>query len=183
MRGIALTSLATIVMLTLALQPATPTREEDPHAVPNESQTTTSGCAAIVEYTETLFATIDDHGEFSDFWLNGDYGTVQQQDRDDIRAIVEDGQALLEDLEELDVPEVYQRGNDGIIVLFGYDIGYITFLGIDASTVPDLETWDRGLALVLAGELGAANKCPDEIDEVGGYIFFPIDDLEDALDQ
>jgi hypothetical protein len=182
MRGIALSSLASIVMLSLALQTATPPHDEDPHAVPNESQTTDE-CAAIIEYTETLFATIDDHGVFSDFWLNGDFDTVQQQDRDDIRAIVEDGQALLEDLEKLDVPDVYQRGNDGIIVLFGYDIGYITFLGIDASTVPDLETWDRGLALVLAGELGAANKCPDEIEEVGGYIFFPIDELEDALEQ
>jgi hypothetical protein len=182
MRAFAFSSLASILMLGLALQTATPPRHENPHAFPSTESETTVDCGGVVEYTETLFATISDHAEFSEYWRNGDYSTIQQQDPEDIQDIVDDGNALLEEMETMDVPETYKPGHAGIMELFGYDIGYITFMGIDASTVPNGETWDRGLALVLEGELGTSTACPDEIEEVGGFIFFPIDDLEDALE-
>lgn len=181
MRGIVMSGLATVVILSLTMQPATPSPDDGSGGFPKEPHTTTASCDDLTRYTEDFYAILEDHSTYTDFWNSGDYDTIQQQDRADIQDIVDDGQAMLEDIEDLDVPEMYAPGQDGILMYFGSDVDYISFLGIDASVVPNFDEFDTSLAFILHGEILAAKTCPDEVEEAGGYIFLPIDDLEDAL--
>lgn len=176
-----MTGLALMMLLGVVFQAATPPRGDDPHRMPSSSQETI-GCDGIRDYTDDLLATLRKHDAFAAFWTNPDYDSIQQMDRDEVEAIIDDGNALLEDLGALAVPDVYQKGNEGIMLLIGSDVDYVTFLGVDASTVPDSDQATHGIALILEGELLAAKTCPDEVDEVGGYVFYRIDDLENALD-
>ena len=182
LRGMALMSLVPVLMLGIAF-PIDAARRGDSAEGTSKRPESTISCEGVVEYTDVLFTTIEEHGDYSDFWINGDYDTIQQQDQGEIQNLVDDGRALLADLEVLEVPGVYQSGHRGIMLLFDNDVDTIEFLGVDAYTVPDFDQWDRGLALILEGEKLVANECPDETEEVGGFIFFSIETLEDALGQ
>ncbi|MGI8962968.1 MAG: hypothetical protein ACR2GI_00515 [Thermomicrobiales bacterium] len=178
--GVALSGLASILVLSFSLQTAPPPRTEDPHVVPGTTRQVEE-CEGVVEYADVLFTTFDEHETFGDFWSNGDYDGIQEQDPDDVQAIVDDGLAFLEELDAMEVPALYSSGHEGLTLLFDADLDYVTFLGIDGSTVPDIGQWDRGLALLLDGEITLADACPDEVEALGGYLFFPIDVIEDAL--
>ena len=178
--GIALPGLASILVLSLALQTTTPPRTENPHADP-ETTEQTAGCDGVVEYADMLFTTFGAHELFADFWANGQTIAIQQEDRAVIQEIVDDGRALLDELDVMTVPELYSSGHEGVMLLFDSEVDYVSFLGIDATTVPDLDQWNRGLALLLDGEISLFDSCPDEVEELGGYLFFPIDVIEDAL--
>jgi hypothetical protein len=182
-RGVVFSGLATLMLLGITLQAATPPRSDDPHASPGSSLETSSGCDEVVEYGELLFSMLSDHEEFAEYWSNGNPDDLQSEDVDDVQAIVDDGQALLDEMQEVVVPELYVSGHEGIMLLYGYDVNTAAFFGVDTSEVPDFDQWNRGLALILAGELSIAKACPDEVEEVGGYIFIPVDVLEDILGQ
>lgn len=179
--GIALSGLASAVVLGFMLQTGTPPRDEDPHADP-KPVTATGTCEDLPEYVETLFTTIEEHETFADFWIAPDYDGIQQMDQDDIEALVDDGTTLLADLEAMDVPAPYGPGHEGILLIFDSDVDYVTFLGLDASTVPDLGQWERGMALLLQGELTIANACPDELGQVGNFVFYDPEMIETVFD-
>jgi hypothetical protein len=179
--GFGLSSLASILILGVMFQTGTPPRGGDPHADPNAASASGT-CDDLVDYVETLFETLEEHDTFSDFWVAPDYDSVQQMDRADVEAIVDDGEALLDDLTGLTVPASYGAGHEGIQVILGFDVGYVRFLGIDASSPPDLDEWDRGMALILQGELTTANACPEEIAEIGNFVFYDPEDLETIFD-
>lgn len=179
--GFGLSGLASVLVLGLMLQTATPPRTDDPHADP-EPTTASGGCEALASYVETLFTTLDEHSTFADFWVTPDFDGIQQMDRADIETIVDDGMALIEDMEMMDVPGPYVTGHDGLALVFDADIDYVAFLGLDASTVPDLDQRERGLALILRGELTVAKACPDELADIGNYVFYDPSDLETVFE-
>ena len=180
--GIGLSGLVSILVLSSTLQPATPPRTDDPHTDPDTSTSTSEGCEGVVDYVDELFATLDAHPAFGGFWVAPDYDGIQQMDRSDIEEIVDDGAALIEDLDAMSVPTPYAAGHDGLTQLFKADIDYVAFLGIDASTVPNFDQRERALALVLRGELTVAKACPEELSEVGDYVFYSPEDLETVFD-
>jgi hypothetical protein len=181
MRALAYTGMVSFMLFTFVLQ-GTPPRTDDPHAIPTQDDTVI-GCEGIADYQQALYASLNDHEAFSDYWVNGPRETaeIQQMDTVEVEAIIDDGNALLDELRAMDVPNAYIPAHEGILVLFEHQVRTLTFLTVDASDVPSQEEWERGLALILNGELSTANACPDEIEEAGGFIFFPPDDIQDAL--
>jgi len=179
--GVALSGLASVLVLGFLLQTGTPPRTDDPHADPLPVEATGS-CADLPAYVEALFTTIEDHDTFSDFWIAPDYDGIQQMDRTEVEEIVDDGTALLEDLRAMQVPAPYGPGHEGILLVFDSEVDYVSFLGIDTSTVPDLNQWERGMARILQGELATAKACPDELEAVGTYVFYDPRDLETVFD-
>lgn len=180
--GFGLSGLASILLLGVLLQTGTPPRADDPHA--DEVPTTATGtCEDLGDYVQTLFTTIEEHETFSDFWIAPDYDSIQQMDRAEVEAIVDDGETLLDDLAALTVPAAYGPGHDGIQIIFKADIDYVAFLGLDASSVPDLYARERGFARLLQGELMIAKACPEELAEIGDFVFiFDPDELETYFD-
>lgn len=179
---VALSGLASILFLSISAQVATPPRAEGPHSFPAPTPAAEE-CGIVVGYAGELFATFDAHAVFSDFWINGDLDAIQEQDQEELQEIVDDGRALLEDLDALGVPGPYAPGHEGITLLFDSNVDYIEFLGIDSSTVPVIDQWDDSMTLILEGETQLAESCPDEVEELGGYLFFSIESIEDALEQ
>lgn len=179
--GVALSGLASALVLGFMLQTGTPPRTDDPHADP-EAVNATGSCEDLATYVEALFTTIEEHEAFFDFWIAPDYDGIQQMDRADIEAIVDDGTALIADLDAMVVPAPYGPGHEGILLVFDADIDYVAFLGLDASTVPDLDQREQGFARILQGELTVANACPDELEEIGDYVFFDPVNLETFFD-
>lgn len=181
--GAALAGLASALVLSVVLQTGTPTRPDDPHADPAPEVQATGTCDDLVDYVDTLFTTIADHETFDDFRRSGDYDGIQEMDRADIQDLVDDGTALVEDLREMEaIPASFGPGHQGIMLILQSDVDYISFLGLDAATVPDLDQWERGMALLLQGELATANACPDEVEEVGNYIFYDPEEIETVFD-
>lgn len=179
-QGMGLSGLASIVALGFLLQTATPPRTDNPHV--SQDQAATGGCDDLVAYVDDLFTTLEDHETFGDFWRTPDYDGIQQMDRADVEAIVEDGEALIEDMQGLTVPAAYAPGHEGLQLLFDADIDYVVFLGIDASTPPGFKQRDRAIARLLHGELAIVKTCPDEMAEVGNFVFYDPADLETYFD-
>ncbi len=102
-------------------------------------------------------------------------------DIDEATSILEDGQALVAGLTDLDVPEVYAQANEGIVAYFQFQVDYLTFIVVDTSSPPDLDLAQQSLVLMYEGEIATADACPDEVDEAGGYIWVDPDDLADAV--
>lgn len=178
--GFALPGLASVLVLSFTLQTTTPPRTENPHDVPAPTEQT-AGCDGVLEYADLLFTTFSAHEEFADFWSNGDPDALQLQDREVLQGIVDDGRTLLDELDVMETPELYALGHEGLMLLFDSEIEWVYFEGIDATAVPDFDQWNRGLALLLDGEIALLESCPDEVEELGGHLFFPIDVIEEAL--
>lgn len=177
-RGVVLSMLMILVTGQLALQGTIHRPEEDLHREQGQSP----GCEGLADYVDEFNAVIDNHAEYFDFFLNGDLDTVSSMDPADLEALVADGDELLNAMDELDVPGTYRIGHTGFRLLFSSVRDYIFFLGLDTSTVPNLFAYDRGLQLIYEGELQAAAQCPDEVEEVGGYVHYDPATLGPALD-
>lgn len=185
MRGVVLPILASIAFLGLALQPATPPRDSDPHATPAPGAPVGPGCDLVVAYAEGLFGLLSSHEPYFDYFVSGDRNKIQAQGREANEEIVEEGRALLEEMAQLEPPGAYRAGHEGIRLLFDYDVDMVHFMGIDATDAPapDQEQRDRSFALLLEGELMVAKACPDEIEEIGGQVFLPVETLEEIVGQ
>jgi hypothetical protein len=176
-QGFGLSGMASVLVLGFLLQTGTPPRTNDPHADPEEGIASV-GCDGLVTYVETLFTTLDEHSTFTDFWVAPDYDGIQQMDRDEVQAIVDDGTALLADLDAMEVPESYEPGHEGLHLILDSDLDFVTFLGLDSSIVPALDQWEGGMARILQGELMTAKACPEELAAVGAYVFYDPASLE-----
>ena len=181
-RTIAVTSLAMMMSLGVFRQESSPV-PDDGGKFGGDNAASTVGCEGIADYQADLFDLFAEHELFADFWSSpSDTGDLQSQDIDELQATVDDGRAMIEDMNALDVPESYAKGHEGIMLLFDSELDVATFLGIDASEPIDYDQYDRGLALIFAGELLTTKVCPDEMDEVGGYIFFTLESLEEYFE-
>jgi hypothetical protein len=180
-RAILATILASslIALLQTSTPPAIP--GFDPHDIPPDAEVLRDSCRLLIPYREDLGATLDRHGRFMVFWNTGTDSDLRDMDDDEIQDIIDDGLAMIEDLESLDPPAVYADGHQGIIDRFGFEIDYIRFLGIDASIAPNINRVNASLQLLYDGETLAATTCPEEVDDAGGYIFVDPDDLADSV--
>ena len=170
--------------LLVVLQPATPpaTPEFDPHEIPADPEELEDSCRLLLSYQEELHATLDGHGRFMAFWNTGRSADIQEMDGDELQEIIDDGRAMIEDLQALDPPAVYVDGHQGIIDRFDFEIDYVAFLGIDTSVAPSINRVDAALQLLYDGETLAAETCPEEVDDAGGFIFVDPADLKDSVE-
>lgn len=165
-RGAQATIAAMIAFSVLApLAAARPDR--DPHYYEGRAP----HCADLPAFVDDFNAALDDHPTFTGFVFTGDLNTVQTMDSANVDTLLEDGQATLDDLAALDVPPAYADGFTGLNLLFSVNRDFVNFLARDTSAVPEIFAYDRAFAYIYNGEIEVAQKCPAEVEELGGYIF------------
>lgn len=147
------------------------------------SPTAANDCADIAPYQNDLFGVLGDHDVFMDAWLDTPDREVRRLSHDEFLEIIDDGEALLEDLGALTAPEVYAVGHEGIIARMAFEVDYFVFVGIDSSTAPSLGAVQDSLQQIYDGELAAAEACPDEVDDAGGFIFLDPETLADVVEE
>lgn len=138
-------------------------------------------CADLPGFVDGFNAALDDHPTFTNFVFTGDLDTVQTMDPADVDVLLEEGQAMLDALAALDVPPAYADGFTGLNLLFSVNRDFVNFLARDTSAIPEIFAYDRAIAYIYNGELEAAQKCPAEVEELGGYIFIDPATLEGDL--
>lgn len=136
-------------------------------------------CADLEAFVDDFNATLEAHQPFTDFVFDGDFDTLQTMDPGDVDILLEDGQATLDALARLDVPPAYADGFFGLNLLFTVNHDFVNFLARDTSAIPEIFAFDRAIAYVYNGELEVVQKCPAEVEELGGYIFVNPASLED----
>lgn len=165
-----------LVLLAGSLVPAAAqVRKGGAPAASPEATTGDPGCELIGSYTEELYAIIDDSGAFAEFFYSDDeWNDIDAGFAADIQA---DGEAMLEEMAAMEVPGAYATGHEGIITFFEFQIDVAHFFGVDTSVVPNLNLQDEAFSLINEGELTVAEACPDEIDDVGGFILIEPEDI------
>jgi hypothetical protein len=135
-------------------------------------------CAELPAFVDDFNAALDDHPTFASFVFTGDLDTVQTMDPADVDVLLEEGQATLDAVAALDVPPAYADGFTGLTLLFSVNRDFVNFLARDTSAIPEIFAYDRAIAYIYNGELEAAQKCPAEVEELGGYILIDPANLE-----
>lgn len=160
----------------------------DPHSRDNgtpastaEATAVVSGCELIEPYVEALYSTIDESGAFADFFYDPDvsFGDITERQAN---RIIADGDAMMDDLEVLDVPPPYAEAHRNIQGFLGVQIDMARFYGIDTSVVPDITAYEAALATISEGETALIDACPDEMQAVGGYILIDPADVDVPVD-
>ena len=139
------------------------------------------GCDLVVDYYRDLNRALFRADEFFDF-LADDSVTFSDLSEREANQIVESGEGLISDLEELDVPGAYAEGNGGIIDLMQVNVDFVKFYVLDSSTVPNINDIDAALLRIYDGEVALAEACPDEVEAIGGYVMYDPAELEQELD-
>lgn len=135
-------------------------------------------CGDLVPFAQGFNATFAAHPTFTQFVFTSDVRAVQSMPPDEVDALLEDGQAMLDELEALDVPPAYADGYTGVTLLFSVNRDFVNFLARDTSTVPEIFATDRAIAYIYHGEVEVAQKCPAEVEELGGFVFIDPINLE-----
>ncbi len=136
-------------------------------------------CADLPAFVENVNVTLDEHQTFTSFVFGGDLDSLQTMDPADVDALLEDGQAMLDALAELDVPPAYADGFTGLNLLFSNNRDFVNFLAKDTSAIPEVYGNERALGYIYNGELEVAQKCPAEVEQLGGYVFIDPATLEE----
>lgn len=174
-----------VIAAVLAMGTVTASAQRPGHGggtIPAESGTPLAsgealGCDDLDAYIDELEDILDSPGPFMEF-VYSDLGFEELSSRE-ARQIIEDGEAIVAELGEMDVPEPYQPGHDGIIGFLQVIIDYARFYSVDSSQVPDILAYDHAMMAIYDGEVAIAEACPDAVDDIGGYVFFDPATLED----
>ncbi|MGN6485514.1 MAG: hypothetical protein ACTHMX_14060 [Thermomicrobiales bacterium] len=153
----------------------TPTEAAD-----GDEEASSPSCAGLPDYYRDLnraFMGADALNAFLDDGANYEDLTAKEA-----QPIVDDAGALVDTIKDLDVPEVYADGNEGIATLIGYIRDQVAFYGLDSTKVPRITVVDDAYQLLYDGETSAAEACPREIADFGGYIFIDPATIEDDVD-
>jgi len=153
-----------------------PTPESTPADTP-EAASGDASCEAIPAYYRELNRALMHADVFNTFLSDGAH--YEDLTERTAKPILKDIDTLVETLEGLDVPEVYADGNQGIVLLMGFFGDQVSFYGLDSTKVPKPADFDAAWQHIYDGETAAADACPSEIADVGGYIFYDPADLED----
>jgi len=135
-------------------------------------------CGDLVPFVQGFNAAFEAHPTFTEFVFTSDVRAVQSMPPDEVDTLLDDGQAMLDELAALDVPPAYADGYTGVTLLFSVNRDFVKFLARDTSTVPEIFATDRAIAYIYHGEVEVAQKCPAEVEELGGYIFIDPVNLE-----
>ena len=154
----------------------------DPHTWITGSSAATAeasdaGCDLVRGYARGLDSAFNDSPVFSEFLLDpaadfGDYTSAEAED------IIRDGNALIESLQQLDVPPPYNDAHEAFIQIVQYELDEVRFLSVDTSIVPDIAAYESAFDTVTEGELELARACPAAVDAVGGFIILNPDTQE-----
>lgn len=171
-----LTVLCGLVLLAGSIVPAAAqVRKGGGEAASPEATGGDPGCELIQSYTRELYTLIDDSGAFADFFYTDDeWNEISPEFAADVQ---DDGELLLADMAEMDVPGAYTAAHEGIILFFELQIEVAYFYGVDTSVVPNLNQQDEAFAKINEGELAIAEACPAEIEDVGGYILLEPEEM------
>lgn len=137
----------------------------------------TFGCGDLDIYMGDLEGILDSPGPFMEFVFS-DLGFEELSARE-ARQIIEDGEAVVSELGEMEVPAPYQPGHDGIVGFLQVIIDYARFYALDSSQVPDILAYDHAMMGIYEGEVAIAEACPDEVEDIGGFVFFDPATLEE----
>jgi hypothetical protein len=177
-------SLTAILALLIALGSLTAGAQRPDHGggrspLPGETGTpvATLGCSDVESYTADLEDVLDDEGAFVDFVFSD--LAFEEIPAADAEEIIGNGEEIIASLKELDVPAPYEPAHEGIILFFQNMIDFTAFYSVDSSTVPDILGFETAMTQIYEGETALAEACPDEVDQIGGYIFIDPATLED----
>ncbi|HVL24162.1 MAG TPA: hypothetical protein VM450_08755 [Thermomicrobiales bacterium] len=189
-KGLLLPLVLATSLATGAFAQGAPTRP-DPHGAPGGSPIAPAstpaasgdpGCDLVGDYARDLSRAFLRADDFFDF-LGDDTIDVGDLTPEEGETIVASGEALIADLEELEAPGAYAGANAGIIQLMQVNVDLATFYSLDTSAVPNIAAWDAAIVQIHDGEIALAAACPDEVDEIGGYVFSDPRETEEDLDQ
>lgn len=167
-------AIAAMIAISVAAPVAVARPDRDPHFYEGRAP----HCAELPGFVDGFNAALEDHPTFTEFVFTGDFDTVQALDDADVDVLLEDGQATLDDLAALDVPPAYADGFAGLTLLFSVNRDFVNFLARDTSAIPEVFAFDRAIAYIYNGEREVVQKCPAEVEELGGYIFIDPATLE-----
>lgn len=176
-------SLVAAVSLLLALGMLTATAQRPDHGggrSPSPEAGTpvvAEGCSGIETYLQDLDGILAGEGPFIEFiFSNVEFEALTKQEAE---AIIEDGDAVITELDQLEVPDSYRSGHDGIVLFLQNMIDFVRFYGVDSSNVPDVFAYDDAMVAIYQGEVAIAETCPEAVENLGGYIFMDPATLED----
>lgn len=132
-----------------------------------------AGCDLIEDYASSVNGALTNSGEFWDFLIGP---TVYNLSTSDAKGITADGEALIEELNGLDVPPAYAGAHEGLLAWMQFELDFVTFSSEDTSSPPNVNAQIDGFEAIYQGEENIAAACPDEIDAVGGYILLDPND-------
>lgn len=167
-------AIAMMIAFSVLAPGATARPDGDPHYREGRAPR----CGELVPFVQGFNAVFEDHPTFTEFVFTGDVRAVQTLPSAEVDALLGDGQAMLDELAVLDVPPAYADGFTGVTLLFSVNRDFVNFLARDTSTVPEIFATDRAIAYIYHGEVEVAQKCPAEVEELGGYIFIDPANLE-----
>jgi hypothetical protein len=181
-------SLTAILALLIALGSLTAGAQRPDHSggrtpLPGETGTPVAAleCREVESYAADLEDVLEDERVFLEFVFSDlEFDEVPVEDAE---AIIEDGDELIASLSALEVPSPYLPAHEGIILFFQNVIDFTHFYTVDSSTVPDILGFETAMAGIYEGEVALAEACPDEVEEMGGYLFISPATLEDEYGQ
>ncbi len=182
-RILAVTILAMSISLGAIRQDATPTPDDKSSKFAFATPAATVGCEGLEAYATQLLALDKEHSLFLNAAYNKNDYYMQTLSDQDAQAVADDGQALLDGLNVLAVPESYAKGQQGIVMLQQFNLDAVIFLGIDASKSINYDAATQAFALILEGETATAKACPKEVKAIGGYVYIDIDTLNGILNK
>lgn len=149
----------------------------DPHLgepAPAVAAPVDAGCDLVLSYTRDFYEALENSGAFFEFFGSDvGIGDVSASEANDI---IRDGNALIERLQGLDVPPAYAEAHAGILTFMQFQVDSARFYGLDTSVVPDIAAQEQAFRDIRDGEAAIVQACPDEIQEVGGYILINPED-------
>jgi hypothetical protein len=138
------------------------------------------GCDLVIDYYRDLNRALFRADDFFDF-LADESADFEDLTAQDAERILESGGALIADLQDLQVPGAYAEGNEGIIALMQFNLDILSFYALDSSNVPNVNAFDDAMLQIYEGEIALVDACPDEVDEIGGYVMYDPAELEQDL--
>lgn len=186
MRSLFTTTL--VVMLSIGSLSQVHVPRPDAAGNPSNATPTTSiardkdaaGCGSLATYDIALNKAFAGAGTFSKVLTSStlDYSTITQAEG---KRIVQDGSALIANVEKLNVPPMYADGGKGIVLLLTFLNQEVSFYTVDSSTVPDMDSFSKSGQLIHDGETQAARECPAEVKKLGSYIFIDPTQIDPGM--
>ena len=142
-------------------------------AVGGGSSTTSSdefGCDLLFAYRNDVYQSFAEYPEFLDWWAADDSTPIDALKPDDAEVLVDQGRDFVETLEDLEVPQIYEDGNTGIVGLYSWFNDLIAWVVMEEGDEPDTDDLAQSLDLVKASEEGAAKECGDAVDDLDGFV-------------
>jgi hypothetical protein len=137
------------------------------------------GCADLFAYRNDVYGLFGNYPTFTEWWANSESPAIDAMQPDLAEVVVSEGRDFVEAFDALDVPPAYAEGNDGWVGLYAFFNDLITWVVLGDGDEPDTDDLQEAVDNIAAGESNAAAVCPDEIEDLDGFVLYASDALED----